>query len=328
MRLTILLSLAVIFGGAIGMAHYLAPTGYWFEFWYIFPIALAVCITVCTFGIEGAILFVPFFALAFPLFAYKLQPVQAVSIGLITEVFGFASSLMAFWYAGLIDFQIAKKSGYMSVPFALLGGFLSAMVPGKGLLFLAGVGLAGIAYQLHHSKHYVFEDGPSKAPKITMEDAFVRLRPDIDPRSKGNSFRTLVDRCRCTYTYHYNPDNRRNMVVSTGGIFEGLVGFGIGVFGVSDLMYRGIPIRVAIGTSHFVIMITALAALAPHVYEVLFSGTRTIPWNVVAMTIPAVLIGGQTAAFVAGRVDPDRLKRILVGLLVFLTAVTVFRSLA
>lgn len=317
----------MILGDAVGMAHYLAPTSYWFEFWYIFPIALAVCITVCTFGIEGAILFVPFFALAFPLFAYKLQPVQAVSIGLITEVFGFASSLMAFWYAGLIDFKIAKRSGYMSVPFALLGGFLSPMVPGKGLLFLVGAGLAGMAYQLQHSKHYVFKDDSSETPKIIMEDAFVRLRPEIDPRLKGSNVRTVVDRCRCTYTYHYNPDVRRNVVVSTGGIFEGLVGFGIGVFGVSDLIYRRIPVRVAIGTSHFVIMITALAALAPHIYEVVFAGTRVIPWNIVVMTIPAVLIGGQTAAFVAGRVDPEKLKRILVGLLVLLTFVTIFRAL-
>lgn len=114
-----LVSLAVIYGGAIGMAHYLAPSNYWLEFWYIFPIAFAICVTVCTFGIEGAILFVPFFAIAFPLFAYKLEQVQAISIGLMTEVFGFVSSLIAFSHAGLIDFHIAKRSGYLSVPFAL-----------------------------------------------------------------------------------------------------------------------------------------------------------------------------------------------------------------
>jgi uncharacterized membrane protein YfcA len=281
---------------------------------------------VCTFGIEGAILFVPFFALAFPLFAYRLVPVQAVSIGLITEVFGFASSLIAFWYAGLIDFQIAKKSGYMSVPFALIGGVLSPLLPGTWLLLLVGAGLAGMAYQLSRSKHYIFEDAPSETSLVSMEDAFIRLKRSENPASKGG-LRTLMDRCKCTYTYHYNPDARRNLVVSTGGIFEGLVGFGIGVFGVSDLVYRRIPMRVAIGTSHFVIMVTALAALAPHVYEVVFTGTRVIPWNLPIMTVPAVLIGGQTAAFVAGRVNPDMLKRTLVGLLMFLAVVTVLRAL-
>lgn len=326
MRLALLLTLAMIFGGASAIAHYVAPSSYWFEFWYIFPIALAICITVCTFGIEGAILFVPFFALAFPLFAYTLQPVQAVSIGLVTEVFGFASSLIAFWYAGLIDFHIAKKSGYTSVPFALIGGFLSPILPGTWLLLLVGAGLAGMAYQLSRSKHYVFEDAPSETPRINKEDAFIRLKPVENPASKG-SLRTLVDRCKCTYTYHYNPDVRRNVVVSSGGIFEGLVGFGIGVFGVSDLVYRRIPIRVAVGTSHFVIMVTALAALAPHVYEVVFTGSRIIPWNVPIMTVPAVLIGGQTAAFVAGKVNPDMLKRTLVGLLMFLAVITVLRAL-
>lgn len=136
-----LVSFAVIFGVASAMAHYVSPSSYWFEFWFIFPIALAICITTCTFGTEGAILFVPFFALVFPFFAYKLQPVQAVSIGLVTEVFGIASSFGAFWYARLVDFHIAKKSAYMSVPIAFLGGFLSPMVPGRALLFLVGARL-------------------------------------------------------------------------------------------------------------------------------------------------------------------------------------------
>jgi uncharacterized membrane protein YfcA len=74
-------------------------------------------------------------------------------------------------------------------------------------------------------------------------------------------------------------------------------------------------------------MVTALDALAPHIYEVMFAGTRVIPWNVPVMTVPAVLIGGQTAAFVAGRVNPDMLKRTLVGLLIFLAVVTVLRAL-
>lgn len=325
MRLTLLLTFALIFGIASGIAHYLAPSSYWFEFWYIFPIALAICITTCTLGTEGAILFVPFFALAFPFFAYQLQPVQAVSIGLVTEVFGIASAFVAFWYRGLIDFHIAKRSAYMSVPMALLGGFLSPIVPGKALLFLVGAGLTGMAY-LSRSKHYVFEDSPSESSSVGMEDAFIRLKPSENPSSKA-SLKTLVDRCKCAYTYHYNPDVRRNVVVSAGGIFEGLVGFGIGVFGVSDLVYRRIPIRVAIGTSHFLIMLTALAAVTPHVYEAVFAGTRVIPWNVPIMTVPAVLIGGQTAAFVAGRVNPDMLKRTLLGLLMFLAVVTVLRAL-
>lgn len=319
MRLQTLLITALTFFLLASVGHFVFPENFLFQFWFIFPIAFAICVVVCTFGVEGAILFVPFFALAFPQLAFKLEPIQAVSIGLITEVFGFASSLIAFWRMGLVDFVIAKKSGYLSIPFALLGGFISPMVPGYVLLLIASVALLFMASELKRSRYLVVDEvSPVREVLPRDESLFVRVKP--------GSRRTLIDRCKCTYTYHYAPDTRRNTVITVGGIFEGLIGFGIGIFGVSDLVYRGIPIRVAVGTSHLVIMLTALAALAPHLLDLVFLGTRSIPWNVVAMTIPAVLIGGQTAAFVTGKVDPMKLKRILILLLVVLSAVTVTRA--
>ena len=51
--------------------------------------------------------FFPLYTIVFPLLGYHLEPVQAVEVGLLTEIFGFISSTSAFWRAGLIDFQIA-----------------------------------------------------------------------------------------------------------------------------------------------------------------------------------------------------------------------------
>ena len=50
-------------------------------------------------------LFVPFYTMVFPLLGHHLEPVQAVEVGLLTEIFGFLSSTSAFWRAGLIDFR-------------------------------------------------------------------------------------------------------------------------------------------------------------------------------------------------------------------------------
>lgn len=320
MRPASVLGAALAFFVLVTLSHLLFPQNVLFQLWFVFPIALAICVVVCTFGIEGAILFVPFFALAFPLMAFRLQPIQAVSIGLITEVFGFASSLTAFWRMGLIDFDIAKKSGYLSVPFALIGGFVSPMIPGFMLLLIASLALLFIAFELARSRYFLLEETPSAESSVLGQDSLlIRLRP--------SSKRTLVDRCKCTYTYHYTRDRRRNTIISAGGIFEGLIGFGIGVFGVSDLIYRRIPIKIAVGTSHFIIMVTALAALTPHLLELIFLGTRSIPWNIVAMTVPAVLIGGQTSAFVTGRVDQAKLKGALTLLLIILSVVTAIRAI-
>jgi hypothetical protein len=38
---------------------------------------------------------VPFFTMAFRLLGHRLEPVQAVEVGLLTEIFGFMSSASA-----------------------------------------------------------------------------------------------------------------------------------------------------------------------------------------------------------------------------------------
>lgn len=293
---------------------------YWLAMWWVFPIALPICVTVCTLGIEGAILFVPFFTIVFPLLAFNLTPLQAISIGLITEVFGFASSLTAFWRAGLIDFDIAIGSALKSVPFALVGGILSFFVPQAVLLIVIALTLFFMALLLYRA--------PSETELLGRaedEEWATAGRMTETGSGEASSFRSLTDASGWTYRYRYCDDWRRAATISFGGLFEGLVGFGIGIFGVSDLVLRRVPIRVAIGTSHFIIMVTALAAVTPHLFQV-FREANAIPWNVVAMTVPAVLAGGQLAAIVAGRLDPDKVRRFLVGFLVVLVAILLYRA--
>ena len=286
---------------------------YWFQYWYIFPIAMAICLTVCTVGIEGAVLFVPFFTLVFPLLVAPLEPVQAVAIGLITEVFGFISALIAWWRAGLIDLEIAKRSAILSVPFALVGGVVSYRIPSWLLLVIIGVGMVVIGLPLW---------------KFQMEDALENPAADVratNPKptaapGKGLE-RRLRDRWQREYVYRYREDARRRGVIGFGGLFEGLTGFGIGVLGVADLILRQIPVRVAIGTSHAIIAVTAIAAALPHVYEVSVPG-RPLPWNVLAMTVPAVTIMAQASSYVAGRLPQELMKRVIAALLIVLGLLT------
>jgi hypothetical protein len=79
---------------------------YWFAFWWVFD-----CPGDLYRGLHsrnqwgGAVRAV--FRLAFPALGIPLAPVQAVQVGLFTEIFGFASSTSAFWRSGLIDFRLA-----------------------------------------------------------------------------------------------------------------------------------------------------------------------------------------------------------------------------
>jgi hypothetical protein len=62
---------------------------YWLQFWWMSPIALSICVTANTLGVSGAALFWPFYTLVFPLLGHHLEPVQAVEVGIMTEIFGF-----------------------------------------------------------------------------------------------------------------------------------------------------------------------------------------------------------------------------------------------
>lgn len=292
-----------------------------FTYWYVFPIAMGICITVCTVGIEGSILFVPFFALGFPLLSgQKLEPVEAIKIGLFTEIFGFTSSFFGFWRAKLIDYRISIFSIAVGVPLAVAGGLMTYVLPPQGLLLVVCASLPILSYLIYL--------GPSQVELEASIKEVAQPEPSLPVANpaKDDSRRFLVDKLGRRYAYHYRNDLRRIFAAGVGGLFEGLVGFGIGATGITDLVLRGIPVRVAIGTSHMVIMIVAFAAVAPHIYKALAGGS--IPWQIIAMTIPAVLIGGQIAPKVTGLLPQPVLKRALATILLIFCLITAYRIFA
>ena len=110
-----------------------------------------------------------------------------------------------------------------------------------------------------------------------------------------------------------------------GGILQGLVGFSAGEFSTVEQVLRGMPIRIAAGNSHLIIAAASISAAAVHLGVSAQQGTQ-VPWNLVAITIPAVLIGGQLAAVLAGRIPQDKLRIILGAFLVFIGALSAYRA--
>jgi uncharacterized membrane protein YfcA len=112
--------------------------------------------------------------------------------------------------------------------------------------------------------------------------------------------------------------------MAVGGAFEGLVGFAVGEIAVTEQVMRRMPLRVAIGTNHLIIAGSAGAGALTHLTAVLGGGG--FPWEIVAMTVPAVLIGGQLAGWLAGRVPQDALRRFLAAFLIVLALITIARA--
>jgi uncharacterized membrane protein YfcA len=256
-------------------------------------------------GVSGAVLFVPFYTMVFPLLGHHLEPVQAVEVGLLTEIFGFISSTSAFWRAGLIDFQIAGFAVLLAAPTAILGGYVSHFIPGNWLLAVIGLALIVLAYLL------------------VGENA--GFEPHNSKDTTASKIKVHKDRKGRIYRYRVLNDFWRGSAAGFGGILQGLVGFSAGELSTVEQVLRGMPIRIAVGNSHLIIAAASICAAATHLAVSTSQGTQ-IPWNLVGVTIPAVLIGGQLAGLLAGRIPQKVLQLVLAGFLVFIGSLSAYRA--
>ena len=70
-----------------------------FDNWFMFPISILIATIAMSSGVGGAIFFAPILLLGL-----GLPPEVAIGVGLITEVFGFTSGVVAYLRRKLVDF--------------------------------------------------------------------------------------------------------------------------------------------------------------------------------------------------------------------------------
>jgi hypothetical protein len=251
------------------------------------------------------VIFVPFFSIVFPLLGHRLAPVQAVEVGLLTEIFGFMSSTSAFWRAGLIDFRIAGFALSFAVPTAVLGGYAAHALPSYWLLVVVGTGLILFAFLL------IRETGET-GRSHTAESSGTKIEEHTDRRGRS-------------YRYRRQNDSWRAGTAAVGGVFQGLVGFSAGEMSTVEQVLRGIPVRLAAGNAHLIIAAASISAAITHLTVDATTGA-TLPWNILAATVPAVMIGGQVASLVAGRMPQTVLRLVLSCFLAFVGVVSFYRA--
>jgi uncharacterized protein len=260
------------------------------------------------------VLFVPLYTMVFPLLGHHLEPVQAVEVGLVTEIFGFMSSVSAFWRAGFIDFQISLFAVMLAAPAAIAGGLVSHFLPGNVLLAVIGLALVVFAYLL------VGES--SESGSQAMIDGLRAIAKAPHPKMKEHR-----DRQGRIYRYRVLNDRWRASAAGFGGMLQGLVGFSSGELCTVEQVLRGMPVRIAAGNSHLIIFAASISAAATHLSVSAAQGTK-VPWNIVAASAPAVMIGGQLAGFLAGRIPQETLRMILAGFLSFVGLLSAYRASA
>ena len=247
-------------------------------------------------------IFVPFFSIVFPLLGHRLEPVQAVEVGLLTEIFGFMSSTTAFWRAGLIDFKISTFALAFAVPTAVIGGVSAHVLPSHWLLVVVGVALILFAFLLIRET----------TGEMHIGEGVEKLTEHVDRRGRA-------------YRYRRHNDRWRAGTAAIGGVFQGLVGFSAGEMSTVEQVLRGVPVRLAAGNAHLIIAAASISAALTHLTVDATTGA-SFPWNILAATAPAVLIGGQIASIVAGRMPQNTLRLALSYFLALVGVISFYRA--
>ena len=318
----------------VAAVYFVAPLpsdaggGYWVEFWWLFPCFMLGAIIVNTVGISGSALFVPFLIFLFPLVAQPLEPETIVKVGLISESFGLSSSALAFIQYGLVDRRLALALVGGAVPFVVAGALLSFIIPEPLFHLLLGLALMAASYLLFKADLGHEEAGSSNAEaeavsdggetQADLPDDANKLGPAGVSIDEGGTV-TRVDRDGEDYQYDRGGYLKRFANYSVGGTFQGLAGFGVGELGIISMLGSKIPVRVAIGTNHIVVAVTAVLASLVHVFGGGLVGGHAIdlattPWNMVVWTVPATVTGGQVAPYVSATLETETIKKFVGGL--------------
>ena len=299
---------------------------YWLEFWWLFPVFLLGATIVNTVGISGSALFVPFLIFIFPLFAQPLEPETLVKVGLISEAFGLSSSSVAFIQYGLVDRRLALTLVGGSIPFVVGGALLSFVIPEPLFHALLGFALLAAAYLLfktnldHGESEGTDADAAADGGTPSADSGAADLPDDSNKlgpagvETADDGTVTRVDRDGDDYVYTRGGYLRRAANYSIGGTFQGLAGFGIGELGIISMLGTKVPVRVAIGTNHIVVALTAILASLVHVFGGGLVGGHSLslastPWNMVVFTVPATVTGGQIAPYVSNALSTRTIKR-------------------
>lgn len=267
----------------------------WTLFWFMLPVGFAVATAAMASGIGGAALFMPVFLLVFPLLgpAYPFASVAAaVGAALVLELFGFTSGIAGYMRRHLIHFRTGVRVLRVALPVAVVGSLVAHRFDpdllriAYGLLVLA---LAAFLWRERRSDDHV-------APRWQADHAL---------------HDHLVDASGERYHFHHDVTATKVAVTSVGAFLTGLISVGIGEVSVSQLSRRsGLPMPVAAGTSVFIVAVVVLASSVTHVFTLVNAGgVAALPLDLLAWTVPGVVVGAQLGTRLQGRLPERTVER-------------------
>ncbi len=248
-------------------------------------------------GIGGGVLLIPVLTGVFGI------PIKtAIGTSIVSVIATSSAAGVVYVGRGLVHTRLAMILEIATTLGAVAGG-ITAMLLSPNLL--AGIFGAMLIYVAYSMSRVPREDATTIAPTGVLDTSFV------DPRSEQ------------TVTYGV-----RNLRLGMGASFvagnvSGLLGIGGGVIKVPIMsLVMGLPLRAAIGTSNFMIGITAATSAVIYYQHGYLDPGAAIP------TALGVLLGAQIGTRVGGRVESERLKHIFQVLLLVFAVQMFYKAVA
>jgi uncharacterized protein len=252
----------------------------------------------------------------------RLPAEVAIGVGLITQVFGFASGLVAYARKGLIEYRLGLPLLAVTVPAAVAGSLGGGLVGAPVLKILLSVALLALALAFLRSLPLRSATATEAAVQMAatqmvatqMSTALSSLPAGMGAGRGGGPWGSS----RC------NP-SEAGLVMGAGAPFLGLIATGLGELSCYYFLQRcRTSAAAAVATTVFIVAFTALPASAGHFVRLALAGDEVLRLvlNLVLFTIPGVLIGGQIGAAIAGHIPQRALERGLAILFVVVAVLT------
>lgn len=235
-------------------------------------------------GAGGGFVLVPLLLLLYP----SREPDFVTSVSLAVVFFNAASGTLAYVRQQRVDYLAANLFAAATIPGAIAGAFVIGYVPREVFDVVFALLLLAIA-------------------------AFLLVRPSPTTRvvqrthRRGEVSRVITDHEGVMYAYSYNVWT--GVATSTGvGFASSLLGIGGGVIHV-PIMVRVLrfPAHIATATSHYVLMVSALAGTLVHVS----TGQLDGGYGITGALAVGVLVGAQVGAQLSNHIRGDLLIRLL-----------------
>jgi hypothetical protein len=234
-------------------------------------------------GAGGGFVIIPALLLIYP----DKTPAVVTSISLAVVLFNAGSGSAAYARLRRIDYRTGVAFALATVPGAVAGALATHVVPRRAFDALFGVVLIAVS-------------------------TYITLRPAPGEggggwRPRANTYRSLTDVEGNRYSYAFNWQT--GVIISFFvGLMASFLGLGGGIIHVPVMVgVLGFPAHIAVATSHFILVFTALTATLVQVA----SGSLASDWPKVIPLAVGAVAGAQLGARLSQRLPEKAIVRLL-----------------